>query len=66
MDNAVALKPSMQDALPDTFAGRIRALPTRSKLSFAIGLAALAGVLFAMTMWASQGDYKVQIGRAHV
>jgi flagellar M-ring protein FliF len=49
----------MQDALPDSFAGRIRAMPARSKLSFAIGLAALAGVIFAMTMWASQGDYKV-------
>ncbi len=59
MDNAVALQPHMQNALPDSFAGRIRAMPARSKLSFAIGLAALAGVIFAMTMWASQGDYKV-------
>ncbi len=59
MDNAVALQPKMQNALSDTFAGRIRAMPARSKLSFAVGLAALAGVIFAMTMWASQGDYKV-------
>jgi flagellar M-ring protein FliF len=59
MDNAVALKPLMQDALPATFAGRIKAMPARSKVSFAIGIAALAGVVLAMTMWASQGDYKV-------
>ncbi|MDQ2927448.1 MAG: flagellar basal-body MS-ring/collar protein FliF [Caldimonas sp.] len=59
MDNAIALKPSMQDVQNATFAGRIKALPARSKVSFAIGIAALAGVIFAMTMWASQGDYKV-------
>jgi flagellar M-ring protein FliF len=59
MVTAVALKPNMQEALPDTFAGRILAMPTRSKISFGIGIAALAGVLVAMTMWASQGDYKV-------
>jgi flagellar M-ring protein FliF len=59
MDNAVALKPPMPNALPATFAGRIKAMPARSKVSFAIGIAALAGVVLAMTMWASQGDYKV-------
>jgi flagellar M-ring protein FliF len=59
MVTAVALQPSMPDALPTTFAARILAMPARSKLSFAIGIAALAGVVFAMTMWASQGDYKV-------
>src|SRR5271154_1890785 len=59
MVTAVALQPSMPDALPTTFAGRILAMPARSKLSFAIGIAALAGVVLAMTMWASQGDYKV-------
>ncbi|HZV94034.1 MAG TPA: flagellar basal-body MS-ring/collar protein FliF, partial [Caldimonas sp.] len=59
MDNAVALKPASQAALTDTFAGRIRAMPGRSKAAFLVGLAALAGVVVAMTMWASQGDYKV-------
>jgi flagellar M-ring protein FliF len=59
MDNAVALKPLMQDSLPATFAGRLLAMPARSKVSFAIGIVALAGVVLAMTMWASQGDYKV-------
>ena len=58
MDNAVALKP-MQEVQDATFAGRLKAMPARSKISFAIGVAALAGVIFAMTMWASQGDYKV-------
>jgi flagellar M-ring protein FliF len=59
MDNAIAIKPSMQEVQNATFAGRIKAMPARSKISFAIGIAALAGVIFAMTMWASQGDYKV-------
>jgi flagellar M-ring protein FliF len=59
MDNAVALKPAMQDVQPATFAGRIKAMPARSKVSFAIGVAALVAVIFAMTLWASQGDYKV-------
>jgi len=59
MDNAVALTHTMPDALPTTFTGRIQAMPLRSKLSFGIGVAALAAVILAMTMWSSHGDYKV-------
>jgi len=34
-------------------------MPARSKVSAAIGIAALAGVVLAMTLWSSKGDYKV-------
>ncbi len=58
MDNAVALSPNTAP-VPATFAGRLAAMPLRSKLSALIGIAALAGVVFAMTAWNSHGDYKV-------
>ena len=59
MDNAVALTPNASLAAPATFGGRIQAMPLRSKLSALIGVAALAGIVFAMTAWKSHGDYKV-------
>ncbi|MGZ5241190.1 MAG: flagellar basal-body MS-ring/collar protein FliF [Caldimonas sp.] len=59
MDNAVALSSPLQDVLPASFAGRIAAMPARAKLSLGVGIAALAGVVVAMTMWSSRGDYKV-------
>ncbi len=59
MDNAVALPPNASLAVPATFAGRVQAMPLRSKVSALIGVAALAGVVFAMTAWNSHGDYKV-------
>ena len=59
MDNAVALTPNASLAAPATFAGRIQAMPLRSKMSALIGVAALAGIVFAMTAWSSHGDYKV-------
>ncbi|HEX7436858.1 MAG TPA: flagellar basal body M-ring protein FliF, partial [Caldimonas sp.] len=59
MDNAVALPSHLQDVSPASFAGRLAALPVRGKLSLGIGIAALAGVVLAMTMWNSHGDYKV-------
>ena len=34
-------------------------MPMRSKLSAALGVAALAGVVLAMTLWSSKGDFKV-------
>ncbi|MEO7055829.1 MAG: flagellar basal-body MS-ring/collar protein FliF [Caldimonas sp.] len=58
MDNAVALTPASL-AAQGSFAGRLQAMPMKSKLSFGIGVAALAAVVFAMTMWSSQGDYRV-------
>ena len=59
MDNAVATQTPLPLAVPASFAGRIAALPLRSKLSAVLGLAALAAVVFAMTLFGSQGDYKV-------
>jgi flagellar M-ring protein FliF len=59
MENAVVVEPKsalIQDA---SFGTKLAALPLRSKLSAALGLAALAGVVLAMTLWSSKGDYKV-------
>ena len=63
MENAVvplaASSPSPATLLPTGFGARMAALPVRSKLSGAIGVAALVGVVLAMTLWNSKGDYKV-------
>ena len=59
MDHAVALPASLPLAANATFTGRIRAMPARAKLSLGIGLAALAAVVAALTINASQGDYRV-------
>ncbi|HEX7439405.1 MAG TPA: flagellar basal-body MS-ring/collar protein FliF [Caldimonas sp.] len=59
MDNAVALNSSLALALPASFTGRIMALPARAKLSVALGLAALVGIVLALTLGASQGDYRI-------
>src|SRR4051812_35837668 len=58
MDNAVALSPNAT-AVPATFAGRLQAMPLKSKVSALIGVVALAAVVFAMTAWNAHGDYKV-------
>ena len=58
MDNAVAL-PQNASQVPVTLAGRLQAMPLRSKISALVGVIALAGVVFAMTAWSSHGDYKV-------
>lgn len=58
MDNGIALK--NPNAVADAGLGaRLAALPARSKVALGIGLAALAGVVLAMTLWSNQGDYKV-------
>ena len=59
MNDAVAINPALPLVEQATFAGRMAALPARSKLSLAIGVVALAGVLLAMTLWSSKGDFKV-------
>ncbi|MBX3606952.1 MAG: flagellar M-ring protein FliF [Piscinibacter sp.] len=63
MDNAVAARtPVAQElplAQPAGFGGRLAALPLKNKLSLGLGVAALAAVVLAMTLWNSQGDYKV-------
>ena len=57
MDNAVALSPNASP-VPATFATRLQAMPLATRLSALIGVAALAGIVFAMTAWNSHGDYK--------
>ncbi len=59
MNDAVAINPALPLVEPAGFGGRIAALPMRSKVSAAIGVAALAGVVLAMTLWSSKGDFKV-------
>ncbi|MBP6776771.1 MAG: flagellar M-ring protein FliF [Piscinibacter sp.] len=60
MDNAVA-HPIQTAPLPAAtdFGARLQAMPARAKASFAIGVLALVGVVLSLTMWSSQGDYKV-------
>src|SRR5438132_3238029 len=59
MDNGIALKNPNAVADATGLGARLVALPARSKLALGVGLAALAGVVLAMTLWSSQGDYKV-------
>ena len=59
MDNAVAITPNLPLVEPAGFGARMVALPLRSKLSLALGVAALAAVVLAMTLWSSKGDFKV-------
>ena len=59
MDNAVAVNPALPLAQPAGFGARLAALPAKNKFGLGLGLAALAAVVMAMTMWSSQGDYKV-------
>ena len=59
MDNAVALKNQNVVDASNGFGARLAALPPKSKVSLGLGVAALIGVVLAMTLWSSQGDYKV-------
>lgn len=59
MDNGIALKTPHAVSADAGFGARLAALPGRSKAALGLGLAALAAVVLAMTMWNSQGDYKV-------
>lgn len=61
MDNAVALKKPAALVPNQTpgFASRLAELPTRTKVMFGLGLAALLAVVVAMSLWGNQGDYKV-------
>jgi flagellar M-ring protein FliF len=59
MDNAVAINPALPLVEPARFVDRMAAMPMRSKLSAALGVAALAGVVLAMSLWSSKGDFKV-------
>jgi flagellar M-ring protein FliF len=59
MDNAVTLANPSQLPVPAGFGARLAALPAKSKASLGLGIAALIAVLAAITLWSSQGDYKV-------
>lgn len=63
MDNAVAARtPTALElplAQPAGFGARLATLPLKNKLSLGLGVAALAAVVLAMTLWNGQGDYKV-------
>ena len=59
MDNAVALNPATVVMAPPGFGQRLALLPARSKLAMGGGVLALAGVVLALSLWSSQGDYKV-------
>ncbi len=60
MDNAVVrqINPPALPAATD-LGSRLLGMPTRAKVSLAIGLLALLAVVLALSMWSSQGDYKV-------
>ncbi|QPF73111.1 flagellar basal body M-ring protein FliF [Roseateles sp. DAIF2] len=61
MDNALATPAPAalaEPAQPAGFAQRLAALPTRSKVGLGLGLATLAGVVLAITLYSSQGDYR--------
>ncbi|MBC7956529.1 MAG: flagellar M-ring protein FliF [Cytophagales bacterium] len=59
MDNAVAIANPNQLATTAGFGARLVALPVKSRISLGVGIAALIAVLAAITLWSSQGDYKV-------
>ena len=59
MDNSLTVNADLPLVESASFAGRMAALPLRSKLSFGLGIAALVGVVLAMTLWSSKGDFKV-------
>jgi len=64
MDNAVAVRPGNTAPLPMVqpagFGGRLAALPLNNKLGLAFGIAAIAAILLALSLYSSNGgDYKV-------
>ena len=59
MDHAVALSSHPAPLPSDGLAGRLAGLPLRARFAAGLGIAALAAVVLAMTLWKSQGDYKV-------
>ena len=59
MDNAVVLNNPQSLTQPPGFGSRMAAMPGRSKFALGLGVAALAAVVLALTMWSGQGDYKV-------
>ena len=59
MDKAVAIANPNNPLVSAGFGARLAALPAKSRVSLGLGIAALIAVLAAITLWSSQGDYKV-------
>ena len=60
MDNAIAPNaPQTLAPVPNGALQRLAAMSPRSKLMLGTGIAALVAVIAALTMWSSQGDYRV-------
>lgn len=59
MDNAVAIANPNTLPAPTGLGARLAALPAKSRIGLGLGIAALVAVLAALTLWSSQGDYKV-------
>jgi flagellar M-ring protein FliF len=60
METAVVRQPALSaQPVAVDFTARLVNLPLRSKVSLGLGLAALAAVVLSLTLWTSQGDYKV-------
>jgi flagellar M-ring protein FliF len=59
MEQAALTVPLMPASPPDTFTGKMAALPAASKMKLGVGLAALLAALVALALWSSKGDWKV-------
>lgn len=57
--NAAVPVPLVPADTPTGLMGRLAMMPAGTKMKLGIGLAALAAVVVAMAMWASQGDWRV-------
>ncbi|WP_157360000.1 flagellar basal-body MS-ring/collar protein FliF [Caldimonas brevitalea] len=46
-------------AAPSSFAGRVAALPMKSKIAAGVGIASLLAIIVALSLWSNKPDYKV-------
>lgn len=63
MDNALTTSPNalpvaVEHEAAQSLGARLQALPMRGKLTLGLGLAALVGVVLAMSLWSAQGDFR--------
>jgi flagellar M-ring protein FliF len=60
MDNAIATPaPQTLAPVPDSAFTRLAAMPAKAKLMLGLGAAVLVAIVVALSMWTSQGDYRV-------
>jgi flagellar M-ring protein FliF len=59
MDSATVVNNPIPLVPADSFGARMANMPAKSKLAIGVGVAALIAVVAAMSIWSSQGDYKV-------